>query len=457
MNLEYFKRDIYQDMLLWKSSLSRHKTSLEVEGARQVGKSFIVKKFAEENFKKAYHIDLFTQKDRQKIEFASAQMMSTLEMFQLFFSDFVDDSESVLVIDEVQDYPRAYNLLQEMALRFKTNLIVTGSFLGKTLSRDYVKIGAERKTLIMRSLSFPEFLNIFGEREMYDEIDLYGGSSPDQYEQLRKRFKLYMFIGGYPRVVKEILEGGSLVLADQKLEEVFELFVEDSERYFTDILELDILRPMFDAVARFLLWDKRGSVKFRDVLSTLEFGKVTTQQTLLRCLSWLEHAHIVLPCGEYQNLDTKLARPKARYYFEDIGLARYLFNRVGGGYESTKTGRLLENYVFRCVLDKRILRGNRPYCATSGDYELDFFDIVSDGEKGYRVAIEVKSSDEKGKSASDLLKAGKLDYIVYARGTGYGGRAENVLTIPVFLFERFHINDIIPAVDYSEILEMNLF
>ena len=105
----YLKRSVYRDLLEWKKS--EKQTTLEVTGARQVGKTYIIRKFAEENFKNVVYANLFElsgeqfqQCYRQATEWSPGQKRTEKplhEAFKLYDEQFTDDAETVVIIDEM--------------------------------------------------------------------------------------------------------------------------------------------------------------------------------------------------------------------------------------------------------------------------------------------------------------------------------------------------------------------
>lgn len=353
MNIDYIKRDIYEDMLKWKNSLRFMKTTLEVKGSCQVGKTFIVKKFAEENFEKVYYINLFDRDSRMLVEQVIANNYRTLDTIKCFFPNFVDSSNSIIIIDEIQEYANTYNLIKPVALELKTQMIATGSFLGRVImKKDYFLVGAERTPLMLRSLSFPEFLGIFnsGERELYNSISLYGESHPDEYERLKKLYNLYLTLGGYPAVIKKALETGKLNDGLAEIEEIVDIFFGESRRYMDDITDFDYLPKLMNKVADFILADNRGTMRFYDELQKIDYGSGTVKKSVERALSWLAMSGLIAPCSRSVDLDPRGELLSARYYFTDLGLANYLFKQTKI-HQSNRIGRLAENFIFRCLLD----------------------------------------------------------------------------------------------------------
>ena len=453
LNLSYIKRDVYRDMLAWKNSLVSMKTSLEVEGARQVGKSFIVKRFAEENFKKVYFVDLLDRDDRRKAEKIVEQALGLDDTMKFFFPGFFDSSDAVVVIDEVQEFANMYNLIKPFALKMKTHLIVTGSFLGKALNSGFFHAGAERTGIVVRSLSFPEFLGIFENgrvREIYESIDLFGGSPREHYVRLERYYNLYLTIGGYPLVVRKALESGKLDAAFTEIREVVQAFCQDSQNYLEDITDVEALPLLLKQIAVFLLADQRGNLNFSDELQKIDYGSITRKKAVMNAMSWLTKSQLISPCGRIIDLSPSVELSYARYYFTDVGLANHLYQLTGIN-QSNRTGRLAENFVYSCFLEKRLIGDNYPSFATYGDTELDFLLFVPDGANTRKVAIEVKTHHKKGQSSSELLSNGKIDYLINVRAGTMGGRAGNILTIPIYLFGRFDTEMIIEkAVDPAQ-------
>lgn len=140
------KRHVYQELLSWKENGSH--TTLEVNGARQVGKTYIINKFADENFKQKIYVNLF--------ELSGKQFMACYEKaanwqpgrgkrpksplhdaFTMFDEDFVDEEDTVVIIDEIQESAEIYNRVREFTRQFRCRFIVTGSYLGRIYESEF--------------------------------------------------------------------------------------------------------------------------------------------------------------------------------------------------------------------------------------------------------------------------------------------------------------------------------
>lgn len=154
------------------------------------------------------------------------------KVFELYQPDFIDSSSVLVVIDEIQDSPVVYSKIREFSREFKCHFIVTGSYLGKTREKEYFLSAGDVESLTMTSLTFPEFLDAFEIRDLYERIYLYGESDHDDYDKLKQYFDIYLHIGGYPEVVKTYVETKSM----ESCADMIENLVSILQRNLPDIL-----------------------------------------------------------------------------------------------------------------------------------------------------------------------------------------------------------------------------
>lgn len=109
----------------------------------------------------------------------------------------------------------------------------------------------------MTTLTFPEFLDAFHKRGLYESIDLYGGSDHAGYDELKSYFHTYLQIGGYPEVVTTYLESRSIPDCEAMISNLIQIFVKESSRYFDSPLELQMFEKIFSSIAATLLKEKK--------------------------------------------------------------------------------------------------------------------------------------------------------------------------------------------------------
>ena len=450
-------RMIYRDLLAWKTEKTGR--VLELQGARQVGKTYILKKFAKENFEHFHYINMAEESGKDFLdclEQAASWTPGTprpeyqilKEAFRLYNQDFADGEDTVIVIDEIQESSRVYNQIRTLAREFDSYVIVTGSYLGKALQKEFFLPAGDTDKLQMGTLSFEEFVSALGDGELYRTAEPYGGSEPSVYERLKEYFDIYQKIGGYPAVVTHYVEHHDIRKCEEMIERLMDIFTSESTRYFTDIMDVDIFPKLFQAVAILMLREKQGVRELGTELSKIiyqeESGR-TTKKMVNHAISWLAQSHIIGYASKSTDCDYLQIKENCRYYFLDLGIAYYFLKTTGAAPEQVK-GLLSENYVYLCLRERmqkrREIAGNTPWFAlyqkTKG--ELDFYVRSLMDYKNY--GIEVKSTDAIAKTAKRLLEDGKLNYLYLLKGDTKGGtsRDRKVYTVPLYLADRMNFD-----------------
>ena len=450
------RRNIYQKLVNWKNEKTGH--VLELKGARQVGKTYILKKFGKENFKNMIYINMaeISGKDFLKcISVAGSwkpgepRVEEPLKKaLQLYDQTFNDSSETVVIIDEIQESAEVYNQIRIFAREFQAYVIVTGSYLGRTVEDSFFLPAGDLDQMIMETLTFDEFLDVFGERELYETIDLYGKGNSSDYEKLMSYYNIYQKIGGYPAVVVSYAENKDLEKCYEIIKKLMDIFANESKRYFTDIIDVNLFQKLFNAIALLMMQEKQG---VRDLVSELskiayqeESGRMT-KKMINHAISWLQESHIIGYASKAVDCDYKQIKHNCRYYFLDMGIAHYFLSRTGAPFDVIK-GLLAENFVY-LSLKRRIENSNEiaGYVPWFGTYEkingeLDFYVRNVKNCKNY--GIEVKSTDEAARTGRKLLGDKKLDYLYLLKGDTCGGVVEDkVFTVLLCLVDRISLKE----------------
>ena len=282
-----FKRNVYERLLQWKNADSGK--VLELSGARQVGKTFILKKFARENFKHVVYINMAELSGREFLrcmeqidqwEPGTPRMEQPVhEMLRLFDDKFEDTKDTIVIIDEIQESAKVYNLIRTFAREFECYVAVTGSYLGRLLEKDFFLPAGDLESMTLETLSFEEFVDIFDKGELYRTIDLYGGSEKENYQELRALYDIYQRIGGYPAVVSTYLEYHDFKKCDETLKHLIDVFTNESKRYFDDVMDTNLFGKLFNGIAVTLIREKQGVRDLTEELSKIvyqeESGRIT--------------------------------------------------------------------------------------------------------------------------------------------------------------------------------------
>ncbi len=448
----YLKRQVYDQMLDWKQQ-SGHST-LEVSGARQVGKTYIVNKFADEQYKHKIYVNLLELSGELFLELYDdlrKEMKKGLhcenpvfELIKRYHPDFEDTPDTVVIIDEIQESPAIYNRIREFTRMLESDFIITGSYLGRVLNKAFKFSAGDLDTIEVLTLNFEEFLTAMNQYELYEKLDLYGDSDEEIHHKLRKLYQTYTTIGGYPAVVVEYMNSHSLPNCEKILLKIINLFIQESKRYFDDILDAAVYQNIFSCVARILVKEKKGFEKdsFSEELQNIvvkDYSSNISKSSINRAIDWLYSSGIIGFAGKIPECSILDFKAKARCYFMDLGVANFYLGHIGCS-EGEMAGIISENFVF-LDLKKRLghpseLALETPAFATLGNGEIDFFVKTMHSRKTY--AIEVKAGKKNSKTIQEVLEKRKVDVVLFVKGNTYGGIKDNVITIPIYGISKFH-------------------
>lgn len=262
--------------------------------------------------------------------------------------------------------------------------------------------------MTMETLTFREFLEVFGERRLYSEIDLFGSSKLEDYQKLHEYYGIYQKIGGYPAVVAAYARYQNMDKCFEIIEDLLDVFINESKRYFGDIKDINIFEKLFNAIALLMLKEKKGVRDLTAELSKIAYqsdsGRMT-KKMINYAISWLQESHIIGYASKSIDADYKEIKDNCRYYFMDMGIA-YRFLKLTGATFNEIKGILAENFVYLTLRRrnerKNEIAGIAPWFAvyekTQG--ELDFFVRSLRDYKNY--GIEVKSTEEEYKTGKAI-------------------------------------------------------
>lgn len=430
------ERDIQKELTHWRKV--RHQTVLQVEGPRQVGKTHELRKFAYQNYKRVIYVNLVRDEFEFEDSLAYKDFM-TVYCKKAGLEEYVDDANTILLIDEIQESASVYNAIRDLRERLSCDIIISGSYLARTVNSKDFFLPAGIAYLQMLPLSFREFCRASGKESLLDAVDLYGGSDPCVYETLEKLYQVYRHIGGYPQVVTTYLKTKEEASCMDVLADLVHTFTAESSRFFSNSTALSIFNEVYRAVMAEILTEKKGSGKSMIEYLT-RFVKDSVKEPVSRnevrmASSWLLYSGVIGYCDLYHNGDVTNVVSDRRIYFADCGIAWYISSLMTVPKDAIE-GMLTEtfaytelNRLYQMPASKKTVRGNKPCFAVCGDYELDFV-AVSDSHVRY--GIEVKSSDNPAKSLAFFKEKGLIDTALRA-APSKGGHGQKMDTIPIYL------------------------
>lgn len=455
------KRKIESVLEKWKDS--EHKKPLVIKGIRQCGKTYIVQKFAKENYESVVYLNFILEPDK-KSAFAGNIDVDTII---LNLSALIPDSRFIngrtcIILDEIQECREARTALKSFQIDGRFDIIATGSLLGvrgygKSEKRaeggqDSVPVGYET-VIEMYPLDFEEFLWANGiSGKVIDTVkSCFKKESviPEGvHKVMMELLYRYVIVGGLPEVVNTFLETKNIELTYQMQRNLIAGYEEDMVKYASDADKARI-RECFESIPKQLAKDNK---KFQ--YSVVRKGGRSSQY--ISSIQWLEDAGLVKRCYNTQITELPLEgnsiKECFKLYTTDIGLLVAMLDY--GTQADILKGNLLgyKGAIFENLMADFLCKSGQKlyYFQKDSGLELDFLVRY----KGECVVIEVKAKSGKAKSLRTVLKNKDIYHINNAIKLGkYNlGRESEVLTIPLYM--GFLVKDtladvIIPDVDLS--------
>ena len=294
------RRKAYDDLLKWKRTKS--KECLLIKGARQIGKTYIVREFGKKEYKTFIEIN-FMQKPSLKSIFDGE--LSAEEIYKRISIHFPKESlekgNSLIFLDEIQKCAKARTALKFLAEDNRYDVIASGSLLGLHYGQDAdteveevesIPVGYERQ-LVMHSLDFKEFLWAYGYKDsdieylksFYDRQE----KIPDDInEKFRNILREYIIVGGMPEVVADFAARKDFGRVQQIQEKILSSYDDDIANHATGVEKVKV-RKCYDSVPRQLAKENK---KFK----YSEVEKKSTARKYSDSVMWLEDSNMVNVC-----------------------------------------------------------------------------------------------------------------------------------------------------------------
>lgn len=240
----YLERKLYGKLLDWKASERRK--PLIVRGARQVGKSTLIRAFSKE-YKSFLEINLERKEDRDLFNLSSVK--DVLEVLLLREGMVLNQSPFLLFIDEIQESLVAIQMLRFFYEDYpELHVICAGSLLEFAMDDiDSFPVGRVRQ-LVLHPFDFDEFLSAVGNTRALEVLN----SIPVEkhfFDVVIKLFHQYVNIGGMPEIVLNYITKGSPVGLHVIYEEIWQSYLDDIEKYGKNQTQKNVLRHIIQAAA----------------------------------------------------------------------------------------------------------------------------------------------------------------------------------------------------------------
>ena len=455
------RRKIESVLVEWKNSES--KKPLVIKGIRQCGKTYIVQKFAEENYESVIYMNFILEPDKKSAFAGNIDVDTiTLNLSALIPGSRFINGNTCIILDEIQECREARTALKSFQIDGRFDIIATGSLLGvrgygksnkKTENgQDSIPVGYET-VVEMYPLDFEEFLWANGINEkVVDSVKSCFEKETVVPEGIHKVMMellyRYVIVGGLPEVVNKFLETKNIELTYQIQRNLIVEYEEDMVKYADDADKARI-RECFESIPKQLAKENK---KFQ--YSVVRKGGRSSQY--IGSIQWLEDAGLVRRCYNTQITELPLEgnsiKDCFKLYATDIGLLIAMLDY--GTQADVLKGNLLgyKGAIFENLMADFLCKSGQKlyYFQKDSGLELDFLVRY----KGECIVLEVKAKSGKAKSLKTVLKNKTVYHVNHAIKLGrYNvGREGEVLTIPLymgFLIKNNLADVIVPDIDLN--------
>ena len=382
------ERTCIKQLIEWKNSPRRK--PLIIEGARQVGKTWLVKEFGKSHYQNCIYVNFEQEKSLQNLFEKDLNPQRIIETLQLYTNKVISPEDSLIFFDEIQAAPSGITSLKyfyENASQY--HIIAAGSLLGMSVHTGESFPVGKVNFLQMHPMSFIEFLNAIGKDQFANALieQKWSILSPF-HEELCQILKSYLIVGGMPEVVNEYAERRDYKIVQEIQHEILDSYERDFSKH-APINELPRIRQVWESVPTQLAKENK---KF--IYGLLREGARAKDYEL--AINWICDAGLLLKT----NRVTKPELPLSHYaepdifklYMLDVGLLSTLSNirpeiiLEGNRIFTEYKGALTEQFVHQQMTQKKY-EGLYYWTNDRSTAEVDF--VIQN--RNMIIPIEVKA------------------------------------------------------------------
>ncbi len=436
-----FKRKIYDKMLTWKQERAG-RTALLIKGARRVGKSTVVRAFAELEYKSFILID-FSRVSKEITELFDDLMNLDFIFLRLqaIYKVALENRRSAIIFDEVQLCPKARQAIKHLVADERYDYIETGSLISIKKNIENIVIPSEETRLEMYPMDYEEFCWALGDtttvpllRKFFDARIAMGAA----HRESMRRLRLYMLVGGMPQAINEYLNTNNLSKTDAVKREIIELYLDD----FRKIDKSGRAAKLFESIPSQL---NRNASRYQ-ISSVLDDSE---RKNIMGVLADMKDSMVVNFAYHADDPNVGFALHSNENYYKmftgDTGLfvtlafwdkdhtENIIYEKLLSDKLSSDMGYVYENLVAQMLTasNNKLYYYTFPHATGHKNYEVDF--LLSRGKKIY--PIEVKSSGYNSHKSLDEFCAKyseRVDkrYLLYTKDLRKDGQT---LLLPVYM------------------------
>ncbi|MDO5811498.1 MAG: AAA family ATPase [Bacillota bacterium] len=427
------KRKILNDLMKWKEA--PHKKPLIIKGARQVGKTYIIREFAQEAYEDLVEINF--ERDLEFIDLfkKTHNPKDILQYLEVAFMDKTFDRNTLFFMNEIQACSDAWTSLKFLAESFPCDIICSGSMLGVAIANSTSFPVGYIETWQMYPLSFMEFIEALGMKEnvIQSLSDCLLNNLPVMevlHNKMNDLFKEYMVVGGMPEVVNKYIETKSFKETLLVQRRIISDYLNDMVKY-ADGSERIKVRECYQSIPLQLAKENK---KFQYKL--VKSGG--NARYFDASLNWLKDSGLVNLTYRLKTIDKPLEIHKEsavfKVYMADTGLLVSQFDEsvikeLLNGNLGVFKGALYENIAAQILsMHERELYYFEPNTSS----EIDFIIYY----KGEICPLEIKAGrNTVSKSFTNFVDKYNSQYAFRLSQKNIGTNKENVSYVPLYMLE----------------------
>ncbi|MCK9218940.1 MAG: ATP-binding protein [Bacteroidales bacterium] len=425
------QRKISRQLTAWKDSTKR--MPLIINGARQVGKTYILKEFGTRFFKQVVYVNLETNRLVNSFFETDITPLRIIQFLETITNIRIIAGETLVILDEIQACSRALTSLKtfcEEAPQY--HIIAAGSLLGVAVNRDRFSFPVGKvDELAMFPMDFEEFLWALDKMLLSREISMHFAGLERMPEALHLQamelYKQYLIVGGMPAVVAEFVETKSLLMSTEIQGRILNEYIADMAKYATPATSVKI-RACYNSIPTQLAKENR---KFQYKI----VQKGGTAALFGESIEWLTSAGIILKCQKtdhgYMPIAVYTDPGDFKIYMSDIGM---LTMKSGMAQQTILSpvaedngfiGVMSENYVAQALTCNGF---PLYYWKNENTAELDFVLQIA----GEVIPLEVKKGlRTKSVSMTMFVKKYNSPYSIRISGKNFGYENQ-IKSVPLY-------------------------
>lgn len=424
------KRSIEQKLMEWKESKDRK--PLILNGARQVGKTYILREFGDLYYKNVVYVNLETNVSVASYFDGDISPERLIRYLEVYAGEAIIPESTLIIFDEIQSCERALTALKYFCEETpEYHIAAAGSLLGVAIHRERYSFPVGKvDTITLYPFTFEEFLWACGERMLCEEIRQHYERLEPMPEVLHNKaidlYRYYLITGGMPAAVNDFVQSKKLIGVSDIQNKILSDYLADMAKYASNSESVKI-RACYNSIPAQLAKENK---KFQ--YKVVQKGGSST--VFGASIDWLNFAGVVLKCQRieqaFEPISVYADLSSFKLYMGDTGLlvmkSGISQQTILSGEPNLFMGAVCENYVAQALT----ANGHQLYYWTSEHIaELDF--VIQRGKE--IVGIEVKKAQHvKSKSMFEFIKKYKPTYSIRLSEKNFGKGDNNVKCIPLY-------------------------